>query len=576
MKTLLLLFFTLLSLAVQAQNFFPVKSGDKIQFKKYIWRWYPPEPEWSKLNYWRVYPQEINVNDKVYIQYEEFVFRYDSAANKLWRLINNQEFLAFDFNKPAGAIDTLYLEPMGVYTYSGPKYEYVLGENRLTRSARLAPNENQPKYSFYFAENIGLYKKAFSISQSGFYYSTEDTDIISAVIDTTVIMPIIFNISPAFPDSVNSSNPIFAIKVNLEANSVAYKALIDTFSARVAIYKNGSVNDELLFNGNTSDDRILISLTSLISNADSIGIKVICTDTSIYLNRKVSPDSGYHSVPVHRASDSLEFYFFPLSNANKYYYKNRYQEFAGADSTYYTEQIVKDSIVNSNKVYYKFDGRFYRFDESLNSLMLYSGSEKQAVDFRMPPGVTVNQDYKFQANWKIEGSSQVLLFGKIRKVYTIKATVSSTPVTEVHTVKFADGIGEIEYEHRWTLNNYPTYRSWIKTRTLIRGVIGGVEYPTPVNVSETSIPPDQFFLAQNYPNPFNPATKIKFAIPQISEVTLKVFDLLGKEVVVLVNEEKAAGEYEVEFSSGQLSSGIYFYQIRAGNFVQMKKMILMK
>jgi hypothetical protein len=92
----------------------------------------------------------------------------------------------------------------------------------------------------------------------------------------------------------------------------------------------------------------------------------------------------------------------------------------------------------------------------------------------------------------------------------------------------------------------------------------------------------QFKLYQNYPNPFNPSTKIKYSIPQSSKVTLKVFDILGKEVAVLVNEEKAAGEYEVEFSvssfgdGGKLSSGVYFYQLRSGEFVQTNKMILMR
>jgi hypothetical protein len=96
--------------------------------------------------------------------------------------------------------------------------------------------------------------------------------------------------------------------------------------------------------------------------------------------------------------------------------------------------------------------------------------------------------------------------------------------------------------------------------------------------------PDGFALYQNYPNPFNPRTKIKFTIPSViaSEtkqsqlVTLKIYDVLGNEVSTLVNEEKAAGTYEVEFSAVALSSGIYFYQLKAGSFLETKKMVLMK
>ncbi len=96
-----------------------------------------------------------------------------------------------------------------------------------------------------------------------------------------------------------------------------------------------------------------------------------------------------------------------------------------------------------------------------------------------------------------------------------------------------------------------------------------------LNISMNNVP-KSFNLSQNYPNPFNPITKIKYQIPEISFVTLKVYDVLGNEIVVLVNEEKPAGEYQVEFDATGLSSGIYFYKIQTGSFIETKKMILMK
>jgi len=88
----------------------------------------------------------------------------------------------------------------------------------------------------------------------------------------------------------------------------------------------------------------------------------------------------------------------------------------------------------------------------------------------------------------------------------------------------------------------------------------------------------KFLLEQNYPNPFNPSTKIKFSVPNgiVQDVSLKVFDILGNEVATLVDKAKSAGTYEVEFNNPQLSSGIYFYQLSAGSYVETKKMILMK
>ncbi|HSD64271.1 MAG TPA: aryl-sulfate sulfotransferase [Ignavibacteriaceae bacterium] len=88
--------------------------------------------------------------------------------------------------------------------------------------------------------------------------------------------------------------------------------------------------------------------------------------------------------------------------------------------------------------------------------------------------------------------------------------------------------------------------------------------------------PVEFSLSQNYPNPFNPVSRIRYSIPKNSFVKLQVFDILGKEIDVLVNKEQAAGNYEVEFNGSNLASGIYFYRINAGKFNSVKKMLLLK
>jgi len=88
--------------------------------------------------------------------------------------------------------------------------------------------------------------------------------------------------------------------------------------------------------------------------------------------------------------------------------------------------------------------------------------------------------------------------------------------------------------------------------------------------------PSDFSLAQNYPNPFNPSTKISWQAPVGSWQTLKIYDVLGNEVATLVDEYKPAGSYEVEFDASPLTSGVYFYQLNAGEFIQTKKMILLK
>jgi hypothetical protein len=102
---------------------------------------------------------------------------------------------------------------------------------------------------------------------------------------------------------------------------------------------------------------------------------------------------------------------------------------------------------------------------------------------------------------------------------------------------------------------------------------GGV--PTGIEESNTSIP-DDIFLYQNYPNPFNPVTAISWQLAVGSKAIIKVYDIFGREVVTLVNEEKPAGEYQVEFNASGLASGIYLYQLIARDYTINRKMILLK
>ena len=93
---------------------------------------------------------------------------------------------------------------------------------------------------------------------------------------------------------------------------------------------------------------------------------------------------------------------------------------------------------------------------------------------------------------------------------------------------------------------------------------------------EDYILPEDYILYQSYPNPFNPTTTIKYSIPNSGAVSLKIFDILGREVEVLLDEYRSAGTYSVEFNASRFASGVYFYQIHSGNFIETKKMVLMK
>ena len=107
-------------------------------------------------------------------------------------------------------------------------------------------------------------------------------------------------------------------------------------------------------------------------------------------------------------------------------------------------------------------------------------------------------------------------------------------------------------------------------------IVDELAFSTGTSVSAKELPPGSFLLRQNYPNPFNPSTTIAYDLPAASRVTLSVFDVLGREVQTLVNENQVAGRYRVEFAPTGLASGVYLYRITAGEFVQTRKLLLLR
>ena len=103
-----------------------------------------------------------------------------------------------------------------------------------------------------------------------------------------------------------------------------------------------------------------------------------------------------------------------------------------------------------------------------------------------------------------------------------------------------------------------------------------IQFDEPSIIRTENQEPNDFILCQNYPNPFNPNTNIKFSIPQTSFITLEVFNSIGEKVGVLVSEELSSGIYSYNWNATGLASGIYFYQLRAGDFIQTEKMVLLK
>lgn len=146
------------------------------------------------------------------------------------------------------------------------------------------------------------------------------------------------------------------------------------------------------------------------------------------------------------------------------------------------------------------------------------------------------------------------------------------------TVWFEDASGalldSITFPAMGTTQSYgrlPDGGTWQLLNTITRGISN-----VPSGLTDELSGASEFVLYQNFPNPFNPSTSISYQIPNRSSVTLRVFNLLGIEVALLVNETQSAGSYKVEFNARNLSSGIYFYQLKVGSFIETKKLSLLK
>lgn len=135
-----------------------------------------------------------------------------------------------------------------------------------------------------------------------------------------------------------------------------------------------------------------------------------------------------------------------------------------------------------------------------------------------------------------------------------------------------DSVSYLAHDVAQTFSRIPDGGAW----KVVAGLTKGTTNSTANNVKQVSSVATEYNLKQNYPNPFNPSTQISFSIPKEGFVSLKVYDLLGKEVSSLINSSLKAGDYKIAFNAKNLTSGIYFYKLETSDFVQMRKMLLMK
>ncbi len=251
----------------------------------------------------------------------------------------------------------------------------------------------------------------------------------------------------------------------------------------------------------------------------------------------------------------------------------------------YTVSVIGDTIIKE-KHYYKLintisGSQTYSYEriDTSNGIVyrLQSNSEIPYYDFtaaNVGDTVYFNRGNEYEYGWFLENLTSYNKFGLNSQEYQYSMLLTGSGYQLYNFVK---GLGLIKDEGGELLTS-----SSILKGAVINGVVYGDTTVVGVEDEPKNIPL-KFSLSQNYPNPFNPTTKIKYNIPFVetrhaSSVQLKIYDILGNGIATLVNKEQSPGEYEIVFDAGKyhLSSGIYFYRLKAGSFAQTKKLVLLK
>lgn len=295
-----------------------------------------------------------------------------------------------------------------------------------------------------------------------------------------------------------------------------------------------------------------------------------------FKHKIISVDNSGNILPNFNVNIPINKYLslYPLKVGYSWTYKTEFHDYSVSnpcsDTTYYRISIVGEEYFDSVK-YYKFSDNSYRRIDTTTGLV-YTRSNISG---------TAYEDVIFDLAWtdgdttNFEGSKPTIVKvcetdTSLNSSYLFKKSFEYYEMFSGGEETFVENIGFVSTASCFDFGSAVT--------TLMGWVRDGVVYgdTTLVGVDDEYNNQFNYSLSQNYPNPFNPVTNINFSIPTTENVTLKVYDILGKEVATLVNGELLAGNHSIQFSGENLSSGLYVYQLKTDNYFAAKKMLLIK
>jgi hypothetical protein len=298
--------------------------------------------------------------------------------------------------------------------------------------------------------------------------------------------------------------------------------------------------------------------------------------------------AGFVSAQTDTLTEALKYY--PLQNGNYWEYADYSYQIIPyeVDSSFHSLEVTGDTVLSNNRSYkiltrkhIPFDGYISKTYERIDSttVCVYRYTDDPLFtdkEFLVDSLLADSGDY-FGGSYTGFTSNQGVFSTLCLDIYEDSVLNYPTEVRELEdesgipatNLLFAKGLGFI---------NASSCEFSCGSTVLRYASIDSIEYGTQITAvdNESLDKLECYILYQNFPNPFNPSTNIDYVLPHPGYVTIKVYDVLGNEVATLVNEEKPAGYYEVDFDGRSFASGIYFYVLRSGNFIESRKMLLLK
>ncbi len=595
---LVLILFQTISIFPQGKNhYLPLALGNKWQYFKQTY---------SSYSNSYLYDVELisitdtqTVNNNLYYKYNGTWMRYDENEQRIYILLNNIiDSMAIDFTIPN---NTVYNSALGEMTAIGDDVSI----NGTWYSAKGVRYHNwdisQPTfYETYYVKNFGLsYYDETGHAPGGRNWETHKPLIAFYSADTSIA-----------PSLVNNSSPIISIdSVQItETGDLKIKMLVyhsysaltrkipgTPFSNMGVCFIDSVWGDYFYSNGIDTIGKTNITLTkenelyfyktvafdySLITRGYKFYFKVGAKDKSIFQHTTYFPFDGYENLDEVAVINDIKN-FYPLKPWNLYVYKLSKKDISGnwvfLNNNYV--YFVNDATLSNNKTYSKLlrnnSVTLERFDKTSSCVLianiLPSGEIKEDtteclwIQKNKSFNKFVNNAYK---SYTCNNFANFTLFNTY-KAHSKVFAQTDDPST---WYRLLSGIGLVENYYKIGDEYYKEELAAAKIGTTI---YGDATLFVGVDESETTLP-TEYQLSQNYPNPFNPSTTINFSIKEAGLVTLKVYDVLGREVATLVNEELNSGSHNKSFNASGLSSGIYFYSLKAGKFSETKKLLLLK